>query len=172
MNATTLTSSSTKQLTGQATTGGVRSLLARALATDASWTQTVLRVTLGAVMFPHGAQKALGWFGGYGFSGTMQFFTEKAGLPALIAFLVIMFEFAGSIALVLGLGTRFAALGVISVMIGAITTVHAANGFFMNWYGNQAGEGYEYHLLVLAIGVALVLRGGGRASIDRALITR
>jgi putative oxidoreductase len=173
MNSTTIAHTSNQHLTGQASAArGPRALLARALATDASWTQALLRVTLGAVMFPHGAQKALGWFGGYGFSGTMNFFTEKAGLPTLIAFLVIAFEFAGSILLLAGLGTRFAAAGIAAVMIGAITTVHASNGFFMNWFGNQAGEGFEYHLLVLGLALALILRGGGRASLDRSLSAR
>jgi len=173
MNSTTIAHTSDKHLTNQSSAAkGPRALLARALATDASWTQAVLRVTLGAVMFPHGAQKALGWFGGYGFSGTMGFLTEKAGLPTPIAFLVIAFEFAGSLLLLAGLGTRFAAAGIVTVMIGAIATVHAPNGFFMNWNGNQAGEGFEYHLLVLGLALALILRGGGRASLDRSLSAR
>jgi putative oxidoreductase len=142
------------------------------LQTDRSATTTLLRVALGAVFFPHGAQKVLGWFGGYGFTGTMGFFTGTMHIPALFAFLAIAAEFAGSLALVVGLGTRVAALGIASVMLVAITTVHAANGFFMNWYGNQKGEGIEYHLLVLAIAAFLIIRGGGAASVDGAIATR
>ncbi len=130
---------------------------------------TVLRLTLGIVMFPHGAQKVLGWFGGYGFSGTMGFFTEQMGIPAIFAFLAIMAEFAGSLGLLVGLGTRVAAFGIGSVMAVAIFMGHLQNGFFMNWYGNQKGEGFEYHLLAIGIAIVLVLRGGGWLSFDRKL---
>lgn len=129
-------------------------------------TALVLRLTLGLVMFPHGAQKALGWFGGYGFTGTMGFFTEQMQIPALFAFLAIAAEFAGSLGLITGLLTRLSAFGIGAVMVVAVLTSHLGNGFFMNWYGNQKGEGFEYHLLAIGIAVALVLRGGGRASLD------
>lgn len=138
-------------------------------ATDASSSSTVLRLVLAGVMFPHGVQKMLGWFGGYGFDGTMGFFTKTMGLPAPVALFTICVEFFGPFLLILGLGTRLAALGFIGLMIGAIATVHAPNGFFMNWYGNQAGEGFEYHLLVIGIALALVVRGGGRFAFDRRL---
>lgn len=137
--------------------------------TDSSVTNLILRVALGAVFFPHGAQKALGWFGGYGFSGTMGFFTGTMHIPALFAFLAIAAEFAGSIALIIGLGTRVAALGIASIMAVAIATVHYQYGFFMNWTGTQAGEGFEYHLLVLAITIVLIIRGGGKLSLDRSI---
>lgn len=137
--------------------------------TDSSVTNLVLRVALGAVFFPHGAQKALGWFGGYGFSGTMGFFTGTMHIPALFAFLAIAAEFAGAIALILGLGTRVAALGIASVMAVAIATVHYQYGFFMNWTGTQKGEGIEYHILALAIALVLIIRGGGLLSIDRSI---
>ena len=133
--------------------------------TDNTISTTLLRVTLGAVFFPHGAQKVLGWFGGYGFSGTMGFMTGTMHIPAVFAFLAIAAEFAGAIALVLGLGTRVAALGIASVMAVAIT-IHAQYGFFANWTGAQKGEGIEYHLLALAIAVALIIRGGGKWSAD------
>ena len=129
----------------------------------------ILRVLLAVVMFPHGAQKVLGWFGGYGFTGTMGFFTGTLHIPALFAFLAIVAEFAGSIALILGLGTRIAALGIASTMAVAMTLVHAQFGFFMNWAGAQKGEGYEYHLLAIGIALALILRGGGKWSIDAAI---
>lgn len=130
---------------------------------------TLLRLTLGIVMFPHGAQKMLGWFGGYGFSGTMGFFTQQMGIPTVFAFIAILAEFAGSLGLITGLLTRVAAFGIASVMSVAILTSHLGNGFFMNWYGNQKGEGFEYHLLALGIAVAVMIRGGGAASADSKL---
>ena len=127
-----------------------------------------LRLTLGAVMFPHGAQKVLGWFGGGGFKVTLEGMTGM-GLPAAIVVMVMTAEFLGSLGLIFGFLTRLSALGVISVMMGAIFTVHQQYGFFMNWVGKQAGEGFEYHLLAIGIAVALLVRGGGAFSIDRAL---
>ena len=151
-------------------TGNIVSRAWHALtATKAGIASTLLRVTLGAVMFPHGAQKVLGWFGGYGISGTMGFLTGQVGLPAPIAALVLIAEFFGSIALVFGLFSRAAAVGIISVMIGAVVTTHLPNGFFMNWTGQQAGEGFEYHLLVIGMALAILIQGSGRFSIDRLL---
>ena len=130
-------------------------------ATDESWSGLILRLTLGLVMFPHGAQKMLGWFGGFGFDGTMGFFTQKMGLPWIIAFLVIMGEFLGSLGLIAGVLTRFTAASFIVIMLGAIVTTHLPVGFFMNWFGQQQGEGYEYHLLVIGISAALLFTGAG-----------
>jgi len=127
---------------------------------------TAQRALLGAVMFPHGAQKLLGWFGGYGFEGTMGFFTQQVGLPSALALLVILAESVGALLLIAGLGTRLAAFGISAVMLGAVATTHAANGFFMNWFGNQPGEGFEFHLLALALSVPLVIAGGGRYALD------
>jgi putative oxidoreductase len=127
---------------------------------------TVQRAILGAVILPHGAQKLLGWFGGYGFDGTMKFFTESLGLPAPLALLIILAESLGALALIAGLGTRITALGISAVMVGAVLTTHASFGFFMNWFGNQAGEGFEFHLLALALSVPLVIAGGGRYAAD------
>jgi len=127
---------------------------------------------LAVVIFPHGAQKVLGWFGGYGWDGTMGYLTGTIGLPTALAALVILIEFLGPVALLLGLCTRFAALGVLAVMVGAVQTVHRANGFFMNWTGKQGGEGYEYHLLAIGIALALILLGGGALSVDRKLAPR
>jgi putative oxidoreductase len=152
------------------TTYAIPSRLVHTLtATRAGIAGTALRVALGAVMFPHGAQKLLGWFGGYGFHGTMGFLTGAAGLPAPIALLVIISEFFGSIALVLGLFSRAAAVGTIAVMVGAILTVHLPNGFFMNWTGKQAGEGFEYHLLAIGMAIAILIQGSGRFALDRIL---
>ena len=147
-------------------------MLTTLLHTNTDWASLVLRLVLALVIFPHGAQKVLGWFGGYGYSGTMQYFTTQAGLPTPVAFTVLMAEFVGPILLVAGLGTRVAALLIAAVMIGAILKVHKRVGFFMNWNGQQqAGqEGFEYHLLVLAICVALLVTGGGAFSIDALLV--
>jgi putative oxidoreductase len=148
------------------------SLLDRTLSTDRDRTLLFQRVLLGLIMFPHGAQKLLGWFGGYGFSGTMGFFTDTMHIPAPIAFLVILGESVGAVGLVLGAGTRLAALGIVAVMLGAIFTTHMDFGFFMNWLGAQKGEGIEYHLLALALALPLVIRGGGLLSVDGALAQR
>jgi putative oxidoreductase len=140
--------------------------------TDERWVGLILRLTLGLVMFPHGAQKLLGWYGGFGFSGTMGFFTESMHLPWLIAFLVIIGESFGSVALLAGLLTRFTAASLAVIMVGAIVTTHLPNGFFMNWFGKQAGEGYEYHLLVIGISLALLITGAGRWSVDKVIADR
>ena len=126
----------------------------------------IARVILGVVMFPHGAQKMLGWFGGHGFSGTTGFFTGTMHIPAVFAFATIMAEFAGSLALIAGLFSRVAAFGIASVMCVAILTAHEANGFFMNWSGSQAGEGFEYHLLAIGLSLVVLVSGGGKASLD------
>ena len=131
-------------------------------------TLTLMRLVLGIVFFAHGAQKMLGWYGGYGFSGTMGFF-EHSGIPAPLAFLAIAAEFFGGIGLILGLLSRIAAFGIIVNMIVAILTVHMSNGLFMNWTGTQKGEGFEYHLLAIVIGIAILIRGAGAASVDRAI---
>jgi putative oxidoreductase len=127
----------------------------------------VLRLMLGIVFFPHGSQKALGWFGGHGFSATLASFTDKMHIPVVFALLAIAAEFLGSIALIAGFFTRLAAFGIAVVMAVAIFMVHSHNGFFMNWSGMQKGEGIEYHLLVIAICVALMIKGGGSFSIDK-----
>ena len=133
---------------------------------------TMLRLTLGTIFFAHGAQKMLGWFGGYGFDATMNAFTTQMGIPAVFAFLAIAAEFFGGLGLIFGALTRVAALGIASVMAVAATMVHAQFGLFMNWAGTQKGEGYEYHLLALAISVALMVRGAGALSVDRWIAAR
>jgi putative oxidoreductase len=140
--------------------------------TDDTWTGLVLRITLGLVMFPHGAQKLLGWYGGFGFSRTMGFFTETMHLPWIVALLVIVGEFFGSLGLIAGLLTRFTAASFMVIMLGAITTAHLQNGFFMNWLGKQQGEGYEYHLLVIGIGLTLLIAGAGKWSVDKVIAER
>lgn len=137
--------------------------------TDSDVATLILRVLLGVVFFPHGMQKLLGWFGGYGFSGTMDFFTTQLGIPALFAFLAIMAEGLGSLGLLTGFLTRIAAFGIAVNMVVAVFMLHLQHGFFMNWFGNQKGEGIEYHILAVAIAVALMIRGGGKWSIDGAI---
>lgn len=134
--------------------------------TNDSFAPLAARLALGLVMFPHGAQKVLGWFGGHGFAGTMQFFTGSMHIPAVFAFLAIMAEFAGSLGLIVGLLSRVAAFGIAVVMAVAIAAVHCANGFFMNWMGNQKGEGYEYHLLAIGLALVVMIQGAGKASLD------
>lgn len=143
----------------------------RFFATDDSPVLLAQRVALGLVILPHGLQKTLGWFGGYGFSGTMAAFTAD-GMPAVLAFLVIVAESLGALGLVAGLLTRLSAAGIAAVMVGAIAMVHWPNGFFMNWFGGQAGEGFEYHLLVLTLALPLVVLGGGRAAADGWIASR
>jgi len=132
----------------------------------------ILRVILGIVFFPHGMQKLLGWFGGYGFSGTMGFFTGMMGVPAVFAVLAILAEGLGCLGLISGFMTRIAAFGIAMNMAVAVYMIHFKYGFFMNWTGKQAGEGIEYHLLVIGIATALMIRGGGKWSIDKVIAER
>jgi putative oxidoreductase len=130
---------------------------------------TILRLVLGCVFFAHGAQKMLGWFGGYGFGGTMGFFTHQMGIPAPFAFLAICAEFFGGLGLIVGLLGRIAAFGIMCNMLVAVVLVHGRNGLFMNWAGNQKGEGFEYHLLAIAIALVILIKGSGALSVDRFL---
>ena len=131
----------------------------------------LIQITIGALLFGHGAQKLLGWFGGFGFNGTMGFLTGMVHLPVFLAFLVIVAEFFGALGLITGTLSKLSAFGVIAVMIGAIVTTHLPNGFFMNWSGTQHGEGFEYHILATALALPVMLFGAGAYSID-ALIAK
>lgn len=135
------------------------------ISTTDSYGPLVARIALGATMFPHGAQKLLGWYGGYGFTGTMDFFTSQ-GIPYVIALLPIIAEFFGAIGLVTGVLTRIAAFGIACTMLVAAVTVHAGNGFFMNWFGQQKGEGIEYFILAIGLAISLMISGGGKLSGD------
>jgi putative oxidoreductase len=126
------------------------------------------RLALGVVFFAHGAQKMLGWFGGSGFSGTLDAFSGM-GMPVVITVLVICGEFFGSLGLLVGFLSRIAAAGIGIIMLGAVFMVHAANGFFMNWFGNQQGEGFEYHILAIGLALVVLIKGSGAFSVDRAL---
>jgi len=144
-------------------------MIRKLIATDNDTATTIVRLVLGVIFFAHGAQKLLGWFGGYGFTGTMGFFTGVMHIPAPFAFLAIAAEFFGGLGLIFGFLTRIAALGIFVNMIMAVAMVHHQFGFFMNWTGAQKGEGYEYHVLILAVTIFLMIRGAGSASIDRIL---
>lgn len=148
------------------------SLLHRIVRTDRRLAPTVARLGLGLVMLPHALQKAFGWFGGHGFANTYNAFTNMMHIPGPLAFLAIVTEIVCSIALIFGALSRLAAAGIIGVMLGAVAYAHLPNGFFMNWTGQQTGEGFEYHLLAIALGLVVVIAGGGRVSIDRALMRR
>jgi putative oxidoreductase len=135
--------------------------------TEDSVSFLILRVALGVVIFPHGAQKLLGWFGGHGLEGTLGFFTSNMGIPYFIALLVIIGEFFGALGLITGFLTRFCAAAMAIIMAGAVAMAHWNNGFFMNWSGKQAGEGFEYHILAIGISAALIISGGGLFSLDQ-----
>jgi putative oxidoreductase len=142
------------------------------IATSDDYGAFLIRVVLGLVMLPHGMQKVFGWFGGYGFNATLGFFSSKLGIPTPLGVLVILAESLGALALILGLLGRFSAFGVAATMLGAVAMVHGHNGFFMNWNGNQPGEGFEYHLLALAMAAAVMIRGSGALSLDRLIQRR
>ncbi|MBV1860620.1 MAG: DoxX family protein [Nannocystaceae bacterium] len=141
------------------------------VATDETrWDLTVLRATLAAVLWPHGAQKLFGWFGGFGFEGTAGYFTDTVGLPWAVGVLVILLEFFAPLLLLAGFATRANAAAVLAIMVGAATLGgHFEHGFFMNWFAQQAGEGIEFHLLAGAMAIALLIGGGGARSADAAL---
>lgn len=133
------------------------------------YTGLLLRFTAALVLFPHGAQKLLGIFGGYGFTGTMNYFTGTVGLSWIIAFLVIVIEFFAPLFLLAGFGVRIVSGCVIVLLLGIIFSTHTANGFFMNWSGTAAGEGFEYHLLFIGLLLGLIVNGAGKWSVDRKL---
>ena len=136
------------------------------------YTLLLLRLLLGMVVGAHGAQKLLGWFGGYGFDGTMGFFTGTIGLPYLFALGIILIESLGMVALALGLLSRFISGSLIVIMIGAILTTHGQHGFFMNWSGTQAGEGFKFHLLAIALSTVIMINGAGALSLDATIFRK
>ena len=141
----------------------------RLLNTNDSGTLLLLRTVLALVILAHGLQKLFGWFGGFGFAGTMGYFTDTLGIPWIFGFAAILAETVGALLLFAGLLSRLAALSIGVVMIVATLTVHLSNGFFMNWFGTQAGEGFEFFLLATAMAAAVVVGGGGAWSVDRRL---
>jgi len=146
--------------------------LGAALQTEDDRIVAVARVVLALVMLPHGLQKALGWFGGAGFAETVGWFTDALGMPWLLAVAAVVAESAGALALLVGACGRVAAAGIAANMVGAVAMVHAPLGLFMNWDGTLQGEGFEFHLLAIALAVVVVARGSGAWSIDRAVVLR
>lgn len=138
--------------------------------TNTDWTGLVTRLTIGLILLPHGAQKMFGMFGGYGFSGTLGFFTGTMHLPWLIGFMVIIIEFIGALSLIAGFASRIWSALTIILFLGIIFSSHVDNGFFMNWFGNQKGEGYEYHLLVIGLSLTTLINGSGKYSIDERIV--
>ena len=140
--------------------------------TDDDKVLALLRLALGIVVFPHGAQKLLGWYGGFGYTGTMGFLTGMMHIPYPLAVLVIVAEFFGALGLIVGFLGRVAAFGVAVDFTVVALLVHVPNGFLMNWSGQQKGEGYEFFILAIAIAIAIVIRGSGAWSIDRILSSK
>ena len=144
-------------------------MIDKLLKTDSdNWAALIARVFLGVVILPHGLQKLLGMFGGYGFSATVEYFSST-GIPSLIGVLIVLGESFGALFLILGLISRISAGGIAIIMLGAIVMVHGQYGFFMNWFGSQPGEGFEYHLLALGLSLVVIVAGGGKWSLDNEL---
>lgn len=140
--------------------------------TSDDYALTVLRIVSGFVVLMHGVQKLFGWFGGHGMTSTMESFEAWFGMPYAVTFLVILSDSLGAFALILGAATRFMASAILMVMVGAIALVHGKWGFYMNWYAERRGEGFEFHILIIAMMVILIIRGGGLWSVDRWLMKR
>ncbi|WP_240348414.1 DoxX family protein [Longitalea arenae] len=139
--------------------------------TDRSIAPFLLRLFLALVLFPHGAQKLLGWFNGQGFAASMAYFTDTVHLPWLIGFIVIIIEFFGPLFLLFGFAVRLWSIAIAIVMAGIILT-HFTDYFFMNWFGHQKTEGMEFFLLVIGMTGALIYSGAGRYSIDAGYLKR
>jgi len=132
-------------------------------------TLLMVRILLGVVIGAHGGQKLFGWFGGYGFDGSIEYFINVIGLPYVLGLLIILAESLGMVALMFGLFSRVMAGSMIVIMTGALITVHGQFGFFMDWFGTQGGEGIEFDLLVIALSLVVVFNGGGVYSLDHFL---
>ncbi len=124
------------------------------------------RIFLALVLFPHGCQLTFGLFGGNGFGPTMAYFTNVEKLPYIVGVLVILIQFLGSLLILAGILTRLISFSIVVLFIGMIITSHIEFGFFMNWFGNQKGEGYEFHLLVIGMAGSLLASGAGKFSAD------
>ncbi len=147
-------------------------MIEKILKTDrGDWGALIARVFLGVVILPHGLQKLLGLFGGYGFSATVEYFSS-IGIPGLIGVLIVMGESFGALFLILGLLSRISAAGIALIMLGAIVMIHSQFGFFMNWFGAQSGEGFEYHLLALGLSLVVLVRGGGKWALDSEITSK
>jgi len=141
------------------------------LSTSAAWSLLIVRVFLGVIFFAHGAQKVFGWFGGPGLKGTIGYFQSALHVPPALAVLAVLTECFGGLAVFVGVLTRFAALGLFVVMLVAIATVHARNGFFLNMSLEPGkGHGIEFNLALLGMALALMVGGGGAMSVDGIIV--
>lgn len=147
----------------------MKKLIHTLLSTQSNIGFSISRLTLGLVLFPHGAQKMLGLFGGFGFTWTLEFFSQQMGLPTIVGLSVITIEFFGSMSLILGLLSRFWALAFMGLFMGIIFTSQWQHGFFMNWFGNQEGEGFEYSILIIGLALSTLINGSGEYSLDNIL---
>ena len=145
-------------------------MLESLLHTNADWTLTAARLALGIVLFAHGAQKGLGWFGGAGLEDTLDFFKTHLEVPAPLAMLAVAAELLGGLGLIFGFLSRVAAFAIADTMIVALVLAHARFGLFMNWLGDRKGHGIEYHLLAIALSIVIIIQGGGAMSLDRTLM--
>ncbi len=136
-----------------------------------SWSLLIVRVVLGVIFFAHGAQKVFGWFGGHGLQGTIGYFQQALRIPPALTVLAALTECFGGLAMVVGLLSRLAALGLIAVMLVAMAKVHWPHGFFLNWSLQPGkGHGFEMNLALIGMALAVLVGGAGALSIDR-LIT-
>lgn len=136
---------------------------------EKSYSLLFLRITAAIVIIPHGAQKLLGWFGGHGFQATLSAFSNYMGIPTFLGVLNIIAESIGGLFLLFGLLSRVSSFGLAVTMVVAAVTAHLQNGFFMNWSGTAAGEGFEYHILYFAISFVIMVKGGGAFALDSLL---
>jgi len=142
-------------------------MIKKIITTNDDATLSIVRILLGFVMLAHGLQKTFGWFGGFGWVNSMNYFTGTVGVPSILAALIILIESVGAILLIAGVGARINAFLMIIVILGAFFVDHLSNGFYMNWFGNHKGEGFEFDILFWAIGILIVIKGAGRWSVDR-----
>ncbi len=136
--------------------------------TDDNKASIILRISFAIMMLPHGMGKVFGVFGvfgGMGFDKTIHHMTENMGIPYIFALLAIVVEFLSTFAIIIGYQTRINALLLAIVMIVA-STFHFQHGFYMNWFGQKAGEGFEFHILAVGMMLALAVLGGGKYSLD------
>ena len=136
------------------------------LSTDNNYSWLLLRVTLGTIMLAHGVQKAFGWFGGFGWDNSINYF-KGVGLPAFLGASVILIETVGALLLIAGFAGRIIAGLMAIIMIGAFAIEHVPHGFYMNWFGNHKGEGFEFDILFWSIAIVLVINGSGKYSLDK-----
>jgi putative oxidoreductase len=151
---------------------GAFSMWKKLIATPNEWHWTLIRLAAGIMIFPHGLQKAFGVWGGRGLSGQLEFFQHHDHIPLVFAFLAIMAELLGGIGLITGFLTRVAAFGLLCNMTIGPYISNLQYGYFLNWTGQQKGEGIEFHILAAAMALTIVARGAGAFSVDRLLMKK